>query len=292
MKPAAFAYHAPTSLAEAVSLLSDLGEEAKPIAGGQSLGPMLNLRLATPSALVDLNRIGELDVARVGEDGTLVLGALARHRMVEHSSLIREGWPLLHEAMPFVGHMAIRNRGTVGGSLAHADPAAELPAVVTALAGEFHIEGPDAARRVGADVFFSTYLTTCLAPGELLREVRLPVRAPRSGHSWMEFAPRAGDYAVVGVAAVVQLDADGRYEAARLVYAGVADVPWSAEAAQLLTGERPSEELHGRVAETAAEASAPPTDVIASSAFRRRLIRVLTERALRVAVARTGGANL
>lgn len=287
MKPAPFAYHAPTCVEEAVGLLSSLGEDAKLLAGGQSLGPMLNLRLATPSALIDLNRIDGLDYLQVDENGVLVLGPLTRHRALEHSEAVRRGWPLLHEAMPFVGHRAIRNRGTIGGSLAHADPAAELPAVILAMGGELVIEGPSGRRQVGSEEFFLTYLTTCLAPQEMLREIRIPAQAPGTGQCWMEFSPRSGDFALVGVAATVRLDPQGRYEAARLVYTGVADVPLMVEGAEQLVGEDPSEAIHGAVGQAVAATIRPPSDVMASGEFRRHLVRVLTRRALAVAVARS-----
>jgi aerobic carbon-monoxide dehydrogenase medium subunit len=289
MKPAPFAYHAPASVEEVVGLLSSLGEEAKLLAGGQSLGPMLNLRLAAPTALIDLNRIEGLDYLEVDEGGALMLGPLTRHRTLEVSDVVRQRWPLLHEAMPHVGHLAIRNRGTIGGSLAHADPAGELPAVILALEAELVAEGPGRQRRIDAERFFSTFLTTCLSPEEMLREVRIPAQAPGTGQCWMEFAPRLGDYALVGVAATVRLDAEGCYEAARLVYAGIADVPLLADAAKQLLGEEPSDGLHERVGEAVAAAARPPSDVIASGAFRRHLVRVLTRRALRVTVARAKG---
>jgi CO/xanthine dehydrogenase FAD-binding subunit len=289
MKPAPFSYYAPGTVEEAVGLLSSLGEEAKLLAGGQSLGPMLNLRLATPTALIDLNRINGLDYLHVDEDGALVLGPLTRHRTLEHSDAVRQRWPLLHEAMPYVGHLAIRNRGTIGGSLAHADPAGELPAVTLALQGELLVEGPGRQRRVDAEAFFSTFLTTCLGPEEMLREVRIPVQVPGTGQCWMEFAPRAGDYALVGVAATVRLDAKGRYEAARLVYAGIAGVPMLADAAKQLVGEGPSDGLHEMIGEAVAAAARPLSDVMASADFRRHLVRVLTRRVLGVAVARAKG---
>jgi len=289
VKPAPFSYYAPGSVEESVGLLSSLGEEAKLLAGGQSLGPMLNLRLATPTALIDLNRISGLDYLHVDEDGALVLGPLTRHRTLEHSDVVRQRWPLLHEAMPYVGHLAIRNRGTIGGSLAHADPAGELPAVTLALQGELLVEGPGRQRRVDAEAFFSTFLTTCLGPEEMLREVRIPAQVPRTGQCWMEFAPRAGDYAIVGVAATVRLDAKGRYEAARLVYAGIADIPMLADTAKQLVGEEPSDGLHEMIGEAVAAAARPLSDIMASGDFRRHLVRVLTRRVLGVAVARAKG---
>jgi aerobic carbon-monoxide dehydrogenase medium subunit len=291
VKPSPFAYYAPTSVEEALGLLSSLGDDAKLLAGGQSLGPMLNLRLASPSALVDLNRIDGLDYLRVNDEGTLALGPLTRHRTVEHAESIRTGWPLLHEAMPFVGHLAIRNRGTAGGSIAHADPAAELPAAVIALKGELVLEGPNGRRSVGAESFFSTFLTTCLAADEMLREIRVPASASRSGQCWMEFSPRAGDYAIVGVAVSVRLDTAGRYEAARVVYAGTADVPVLADATRQMVGEAPSDALHEAVGQEAAASARPSSDLMASEAHRRHLVRVLTRRALGVAAARANGTQ-
>jgi CO/xanthine dehydrogenase FAD-binding subunit len=289
VKPAPFAYHAPVSVGEAVGLLSSLGEQAKLLAGGQSLGPMLNLRLATPTALVDLNRIPGLDYLRVEQDGALVLGPLTRHRTLEHSEVVRQCWPLLHEAMPHVGHLAIRNRGTIGGSLAHADPAAELPAVILALDGELLVEGPGRQRRVGAEEFFSTFFTTDLGAEEILREVRIPAQAPRTGQCWREFAPRLGDYALVGVAATVRLDDEGRYETTRLAYAGIADIPVLVDAAEQLVGEEPADGLHDRAGESVAAMARPPSDVMASGDFRRHLVKVLTRRALGIAAARAKG---
>lgn len=289
MKPAPFVYYAPNSVEEALGLLASLGDDAKLLAGGQSLGPMLNLRLASPSALIDLNRIDGLEYVRVNEEGTLLLGPLTRHRAVEHAASIRSGWPLLHEAMPFVGHIAIRNRGTAGGSIAHADPAAELPAAILALEAELVLEGPNGRRSVGAEGFFSTFLTTCVAADEMLREIRIPARASRTGQCWTEFSPRAGDYALVGVAATVRLDTAGRYEAARLVYAGIADVPVLAEAARQLIGEEPSDGLHEAVGEAAAAVATPSSDLMASAGYRQHLMRVLTRRALVLAAARAKG---
>jgi aerobic carbon-monoxide dehydrogenase medium subunit len=289
VKPAPFAYHAPASVEEALSLLSSLGEDAKLLAGGQSLGPMLNLRLATPAALIDINRIDGLDYLRVDEDGTLLLGPLTRHRALENSEVLRQGWPLLHEAIPYIGHLAIRNRGTIGGSLAHADPAGELPAVIMALEGQLLVEGPGGQRLVDAEGFFATFFTTCLGSEEMIRAVRIPAQVPGTGQCWMEFAARTGDYGLVGVAATVRLDTEGRYEAARLVYSGAAEVPLLADAAVRLLGEQPSDELHESVGEAVSAVARPLSDVIASADFRRHLMRVLTCRALKVAVARAKG---
>ena len=280
MKPAPFEYVAPESLEEATSLLGEHGEAGKILAGGQSLGPLLNMRLASPEILIDINRLEELSYIRQ-RDGHLEIGALARQRTVERSSAIPGKWPLISEAMPYVGHMTLRNRGTVCGSIAHADPAAELPAVATALDAELRVLGPEGERTVSADEFFVSYMTTSLEPDELLAEVRFPPPQPRTGHAWLEIARRHGDYALVGVATVLTLGEDNACDDARLVYTGVASVPFGArDAVKLLVGEQPSEELFAEVAEQAAAASEPGSDAHASAGYRRHLVRVLTRWAL------------
>jgi aerobic carbon-monoxide dehydrogenase medium subunit len=280
VKPAPFEYVAPESLEEATSLLGEYGEVGKILAGGQSLGPLLNMRLASPEILIDINRVEELSYIRQ-RDGHLEIGALARQRTVERSPAIPRKWPLISEAIPYVGHLTLRNRGTVCGSIAHADPAAELPAVATALDAELRILGSEGERTVPADDFFVSYMTTNLEPDELLAEVRFPLPQPRTGHAWFEIARRHGDYALVGMAAVLTLREDNICDAARLVYTGVAPVPLDArDAAELLVGEQPSEELFAEVAEQAARASEPGSDVHASAGYRRHLVGVLTRRAL------------
>jgi CO/xanthine dehydrogenase FAD-binding subunit len=274
---------------EALELLSEHGEEAKVLAGGQSLGPLLNMRLASPELLVDINGIAELSYIR-RRDGFLEVGALARQRAIERSLVIPDGWPLLYEAAPYIGHRTIRNRGTICGSLAHADPAAELLAVATALGARLRIRGPEGERTAGASDFFLSYMTTDLAPDELLVEARFPPLPARTGTAWEEVARRHGDFALVGVAAVVTLAEDGRCEQARLVYTGVAPTPFDAqEAAEMLGGEQPTGELFEEAAEKAAAASDPSSDVHASAAYRRRLVRVLTRRALERALERARG---
>ena len=289
MKPAPFEYVAPESLEEATSLLGEHGEVGKILAGGQSLGPLLNMRLASPEVLIDINRLNELSYIRQ-RDGYLEIGALARQRTVERSPAIPRRWPLISDAMPYVGHMTLRNRGTVCGSIAHADPAAELPAVATALDAELRVLGPEGERTLPATDFFLSYMTTNLEPEELLAEVRFPPPQPRTGHAWFEIARRHGDYALVGVAAVLTLRDDGACDAARLVYTGVAPVPFDArEAADLLVGEQPSEDSFAEVAEHAAKTSEPGTDVHASAGYRRHLLGLLTRRALGKALERARG---
>ena len=261
------------------------------LAGGQSLGPLLNLRLASPAVVVDVNRVAALAEIEVAAD-SMRLGALVRQRVLERDERVRRGCPLLAEAAPFIGHVAIRNRGTVGGSIAHADPAGELPAVVTALDAEFRVVSVRGARVVPQADLFVMPFTTTIEPDELLVDVRLRTLSPRAGHAWLEVAQRHGDFALAGVAAVVALGEDGTIASARLACAGVAPVPFDArQAAALLVGRTPSPALLAESAEQAAADCAPPTDLHASAAYRRRLVRVLTERALERALASAVGGG-
>src|SRR5215470_15811927 len=202
MKPPRFEYLAPTSVDEALAMLAEHGEEAKILAGGQSLVPLLNFRLVRPGYLIDLNGVR-------AENGHVAIGAMTRQRAVETSSLVSERCPLLADAMPQIGHVQIRNRGTVGGSLAHADPAGELPAVVAALDGELVLRSARGERRLAPEQFFVGYLTTAAAPDELLVETRVPVAPPRTGTAFIELSRRHGDFALVGVAASVTVDEGG-----------------------------------------------------------------------------------
>ena len=219
MKPARFDYYDPTTLAEALSLLAQFGDTAKPLAGGQSLVPMMNMRLARPAQLVDLNRLGELNYLEV-EQGELRIGAMTRQRVLERSEIVARGWPLLQEAARYIGHVQIRNRGTVGGSLVHAYPSAELPVVMTALDATLVLRSEKGERVVRAEEFFVDVMTTVLQPGELLVEVRVPQVPPGSGASFQEVSRRHGDFALMGVAAIITPDAKGNVGAARLVFTG------------------------------------------------------------------------
>ena len=281
MKPAPFLYFRPATVEEAVALLAEHGDEAKPLAGGQSLIPAMNFRLARPGALVDLNWIAELSYVRSQRDG-LVIGAMTRQRTVERSEEARRVAPLVSEAMPFVAHPQIRNRGTVGGSIAHADPAAELPAVMLALEARFRARSRAGERSIPAGEFFKGALETALGPDELLVEIALSRRPPRSGHAFMEVARRHGDYALVGVAAVVTLDPGGRCGAARIALISVGDGPVLAtRAAALLVGAEPTADAIRAAADAAARQDIdPPADIHASAAYRRHLTAVLTRRAL------------
>ena len=291
MKPPSFDYLAPASVEEALALLGDLGEGAKALAGGQSLVPMLNFRLVRPRHLVDLNDLTELAGIRE-DDGRLVIGAMTRQRAVERSALVRARCPLLAEAMPQVGHVQIRNQGTIGGSLAHADPAAELPAVVAALDGELVLRSARGQRVLKPEQFFVTYFTTAAAPAELLVEVRLPAMPPRTGSAFVEVSRRHGDFALVGVAATVTVDEAGVCTGSALALTGVGRTPVVArEAARALVGVKPTAAAIDDVGRRVAGAVRPDGDLHASSEYRQHLAGVLTRRALARAAERVTGAS-
>jgi carbon-monoxide dehydrogenase medium subunit len=290
MKPAPFEYQAPASLDAALDVLARRGGDAKILAGGQSLIPVMNFRLAEPALLVDINKLTELDFIRrdEGGDGGLRIGALTRQRRVERDALVAEAAPLLHEAMPFIAHPQIRNRGTFGGSLAHADPSAELPAIAVALRARFRLQRAGGERWVPAGDFFAGLFTTLLEPDEILTDVAIPPLAPRTGWAFQEIARRHGDYAQVGIAALVTLDEAGRCREARLVYLSVGSGPVEArEAARLLAGQELSPAVFAAAAEKASRDEIEPFgDVHATAEFKRHLARVITGRALRQATER------
>ena len=288
MKPPAFKYYAPTTVEEALALLAEHGYDAKPLAGGQSLIPTMNFRLAAPSVLVDLNRISELAYIRPGDDGGVRVGAMARHAQVERDALIAERAPLVHETMPHIAHPQIRNRGTYGGSLAHADPAAELPAVTVALGGKVLARSQRGERWIPAEEFFIGLFTTVLEPDELLVEVALPPLPARTGWAFDEVARRHGDFALVGAAGLVTLDDRGRCADVRLVFMGVGEGPVDAQqAAAVLKGQEPTPEAIRAAAETAGQSDVDPiSDVHATAEFRRHLAKVLAKRVLTKAVER------
>ena len=283
MKPAKFDYHAPTSLDEAVALLQRYGGDAKILAGGQSLMPLLNFRLSRPAALVDLNRIASLAYIRE-ENGQVRLGAMTRQRTIEFSPVVARRLPLLSEATKWVGHLPIRTRGTIGGSIAHADPSAEYPAVLTALEGEVVASGPKGERVVKAKDLFLTYLTTSLKSDEVLSEIRLPVMPMGAGFALEEFARRHGDFAIVAIAALVVRDA-AHCKQARLATAGAGPVPVRLRVAEeILERDGVTDAAIDAAARRAAELVSPDSDIHASADYRRHLTMVLTRRALKRAL--------
>lgn len=290
MKPAPFEYFDPRTVEEAVSLLREHGDDAKILAGGQSLMPLLNMRMARPEALVDLSRVAGLDYIRE-TDGALAIGAMTSKRTVEHSGLVKSRQPLLYAATRLVAHPQIRNRGTVGGSMAQADPAAEYPAVALVLSAELRAVGPDGERTIKADDFFVSYLTTALEPAEVLTEVRFPMLGDGTGWAFQELSRRHGDFAMAGAAVTLSVQGAGRCTEARIVLFGVGATPVRARGAeQMIVGEalaQPLLELAGRKASE--DLDEPLSDVHASAEFRRHLAEVLTRRALNQAMARSGG---
>jgi CO/xanthine dehydrogenase FAD-binding subunit len=284
LKPAPFDYLAPQSLQEALLALRDHGADARMLAGGQSLVPLLNLRLTKPKVLVDLNGIAGLDTIRETAAG-LSIGAMTRQSGVERSSLAQEKCPILAEAIRHIGHVAIRHRGTIGGSLVHADPAAELPAVALALDARFAAVRDGIDRIIPAEAFFVDYLTSALGPDEILREIVFPFVRPSSGYALEEFARRHGDFAVAGVVALVDLDEAGGIADPRLALFGVAPTPVRARKVEAaLIGRQPHVRLFRDAAALLEGVLDPPGDIHASSAYRRRAAAVLAARALERAV--------
>src|SRR5262245_4286459 len=265
MKPPRFDYLVPTSIDEACAILARHGDQAKLLAGGQSLVPLLNFRLARPAHLVDLNEIPGLDGIRV-DDGRLVIGTMTRQRAAETSALVRAHCPLLAEALPLVAHVQIRNRGTVGGSLAHADPAAELPAVLAALDGEVVLRSSSGDRVLKAEQFFVSYFTSAAAPGEMLVEVRLPGMLPSTGSAFLEVGRRTGDFALVGVAVTVTIDGSGVCTAGTVALTGVGPTPVVARgAARALVGRPSTQDTWEEVGRRVSTAVHPESDLHASS---------------------------
>ena len=285
MKPAPFVFHRASSVDDALSLLEQ-HPGAKPLAGGQSLIPAMNFRLAQPSALVDLNHVPELSGITTTAHGAVYIGAMTRHVSVERSQVVERHSPLLAEAMGHVAHPQIRSRGTLGGSLAHADPSAELPAVMVALDATVTLRSAAQTRRMKAAEFFTGLFATALTPGELMVGVEIPPRAPRGGSAFLEVARRHGDYALAGVAAEVSLDPSGKVHSARVALLSIADGPYLARAASSLIGEQPTAEAILAVAEALREEVDPPSDIHADAKYRRQLAAVLTRRALTLAFSR------
>jgi aerobic carbon-monoxide dehydrogenase medium subunit len=280
VKPAKFDYHAPTTLEAAVALLHDYKGEARLLAGGQSLLPMMNFRLITPAALIDLNRIPNVDYIR-SDNGILHIGAMTRHRALEFSPIVAERLPLLTEAIRLVAHLPIRSRGTIGGSLALADPAAELPMLLQVLEGEIVAHGPNGARVIKAADLFEGIMTTNLAADEIISEVRLPTLSPDVGFAVEEYARRHGDFAVAAVAVVIER-ADAQCKKARLATAGVGPISIRLTAAEaVLEGSGLEDEAIVEAAAKATDQVSPQTDLHATADYRRHLVGILTARALR-----------
>ncbi|MEK7701759.1 MAG: xanthine dehydrogenase family protein subunit M [candidate division NC10 bacterium] len=288
MKPPKFDYHVPTTVEQALELLGRYGGDAKLLAGGQSLMPLLNFRLSRPAALVDLNRIPSLAYIRE-QDGQMRFGAMTRQRTIEFSPVVQARVPLLREATKLVGHLPIRTRGTIGGSIAHADPSAEYPSVLTALEGEVVARGPRGERVIKAKDLFQTYLTTSLEPEEVLVEVRLPAMPAGAGYALEEFARRHGDFAIIGIAAVVVRDG-ARCKLARLATAGAGPVPVRLRAAEeILERDGFGDAAIEAAARRASELVSPDSDIHASADYRRHLTGVLTKRALKRALGAARG---
>lgn len=291
MKPAPFLYERPRSADEALALLAEHGDDAKVLAGGQSLVPMLNFRLARPAVIVDIARLGELTfISR--HHGTLRIGATTRQVAGERSGLVARGWPMLTEAIRWVAHPQVRNMGTIGGSIAHADPAAELPVACVALDARVHVRSARGARAVPARELFVTHLTTQLAPDELLTEIEIPAVAPGTGWGFVEFARRHGDFALGGAAAQLRLDASGQCERATLTLMTAAPVPWRAEDAErALTGSEPDDATLAEAARVATADLTPTGDIHGSSEYRKSLAQAMALRALTAARERAAASE-
>jgi aerobic carbon-monoxide dehydrogenase medium subunit len=291
LKPAAFDYFAPDTIEHALQILAEHGDDTKLLAGGQSLVPLMNLRLARPRALIDLNRVKGLTFI-VREGDWIRIGAMTRHQQVATSSVVREGCPLLARAAGNIGYTAIRNRGTIGGSLAHADPVSEHPCVALAFDAQLVLRGLRGDRVVTASDFFRGYLTTALAADEILTEIRYPVLSPQTRWSFQEFAKKTGDFAVVAVACLIEIGGSD-IQVARIALAGVADRPVRATGAeQRLRGRQPSAELFSQVGDTAASEVHPTSDIHAGENYRRHLVRTLVRRALSDSMSDRDGADV
>jgi len=289
MIPAAFDYHAPTSLTEATALLARLGEDAKILSGGQSLIPIMKLRLSSPPHVVDINGIPGLAGLRE-VDGFLRIGALTRESELEESALIRDRYPLLHETSKVIADPIVRNLATVGGNLAHADPANDHPATMLALGAEVVATGPGGERRIPITAFFTGPFATALGPAEIVVEIRVPVPAPRSGGAYVKLERKVGDFATAAVAVQLTLSAAGACEQIGIGLTNVGLTPIKATRAEAaLKGKKPDEATIAQAARLAAEASEPAEDLRGSVEYKRDLVRVLTARAVRRAIARAEG---
>jgi CO/xanthine dehydrogenase FAD-binding subunit len=288
MKPPPFEYHKPATLEEALTIKANFGEDAKVLAGGQSLIPTMNYRLVQPSVLIDLNGLSELDHISVDKNGDLHIGAMTRQRKVEFDSAIEKAAPLLHETIPHIAHPQIRNRGTVGGSLVHADPASELPVVALVSGARFRVKNLHGERWIPSEKFFIGMFMTDLQAEEILVEIHIPALQSGTGWSFMEVTRRKGDYAMMGVGVIVTLDGESRCKNARLVYLNAGDGPVEAkQATNLLKDEHYSEAVvESAAVEASKNAIDPFGSVHATVEYQRHLAYVLTKRAVKLAFER------
>lgn len=292
MKPAPFEYKSPKSLSTALEIISEYGDEAKLLAGGQSLIPAMNFRLVQPTILVDLNKLSALSYIKENGSGDLLIGSMTRQRELEHNDLLEMHSPLIHESMPYIAHPQIRNRGTIGGSLAHADPAAELPVLLVALDARIKIKSTAGERWIHARNFFMGLFTTDLAADEIIIEISIPKMSHNTGHSFVEFARRQGDYALLGVAASVSLDGRGVCNKAKIVFLNAGETPIDVQkSASLLLNELPSDDLVEAVAANVDNELTLIGNIHASVPYLRHLSRVLTRRALKQAFVRAESNN-
>ncbi|WP_326641288.1 FAD binding domain-containing protein [Streptosporangium sp. NBC_01755] len=289
MKPSAFRYALPSTLRDAIDIRARF-EDSVILAGGQSLIPTMNFRLANPEVVIDLRKLDELNYVRVA-DGVVRIGAMARQRVVEQNDEVAAANPLIRETLLNVAHPVIRNRGTVGGSLAHADPSAELPTLLTTMRGAITVCGPSGSRTIAAEDFFEFIFTTVMEPDELLVEAAIPALEPGEGWAFAEFARRHGDYSVAGVAVTLKLGADRRIDRVRLGACGIATTPaLLTECERLLTGKSPSPELFAEAGALARDAVTVSDDSATSKAYRQHVLAGLVERNLTTAMTRTDGA--
>lgn len=290
MKPAAFEYHSAATISEAADILARLGDEGRILAGGQSLVPLMNFRLAQPEHIVDINPISELDYVQ-DEDGMVSIGAMTRQARVEHDPTARQRVPLLHEALKLVAHPPIRHRGTVVGSIAHADPAAELPAVALALEAKMTVTSAGGTRELAAADFFLGPFETAVQPGEFVTAVSFPVAAPGSGHAFVEFARRHGDFAIAGAGVTLTLDG-GVVTDSSIVLCGVGPTPIRASAAErTLERSDPTPEVIDLAADAAVDGLAPGGDMHGSAKYRVGVARSQVRRAIVRAVERARGGE-
>ena len=290
MKPARFDYYAPESLDEATALLAQHGDDARVLAGGQSLIPMMAMRLARPPVIVDINRIGSLGYITPTADGGLNIGALTRQRAVEESEVVLQRFPMLSAVLPHMGHFQIRNRGTIGGSLAHADPSAELPAFAVATGAQLVLRSSSAQREVAAEDFFVTYFTTAAETGEMVIEVKLPAPGPGWGWGFEEVCRRHGDFAMTGAMTRVHLDSNGACDDSRVVIFGVSGTPVRVESAEgVLVGSNGDTSSLEAAAAAVSDALDPDSDIHASALYRKEVSGVMARRALVAAFRRARG---